>query len=165
MSSGGLKNVNILLFKYLSTRNIEYHIFGTFIQQIMLLIIGYLTFYFEITDFNVSSFYRKLKKLLINNSGQDHGELDPDVGDCHHSLRHSDESSCHSLSQDDRCLALHCHQHDGLPPHVPHLPRVHYQEGDQQQHQHPGHLLHEEELQVGRHVRHTNKVDKAINIL
>ena len=30
----------------------------------MLLIIGYLTFYFEITDFNVSSFYRELKKLF-----------------------------------------------------------------------------------------------------
>lgn len=48
-------------------RNIEYHIFGTFIQQIMLLIIGYLTFYFEINDFNVSSGFNPLTlvKYLI----------------------------------------------------------------------------------------------------
>ena len=41
-----------LLYVSLS-RNIEYHLFGTFIQQIMLLVIGYLTFYFEVHDFTV----------------------------------------------------------------------------------------------------------------
>ena len=35
------------------SRNIEYHLFGTFIQQIMLLVIGYLTFFFEVHDFTV----------------------------------------------------------------------------------------------------------------
>ena len=35
-------------------RNIQYHLFGTFLQQIMLLAIGYLTFYFEVSDFTVS---------------------------------------------------------------------------------------------------------------
>ena len=35
-------------------RNIQYHIFGTFVQQLMLLLIGYLTFYFEVSDFTVS---------------------------------------------------------------------------------------------------------------
>lgn len=35
-------------------RNIEYHIFGTFLQQTALLAVGYLTFYFELTDFTVS---------------------------------------------------------------------------------------------------------------
>ena len=35
-------------------RNIQFHLFGTFLQQIMLLAIGYLTFYFEVSDFTVS---------------------------------------------------------------------------------------------------------------
>ena len=35
-------------------RNIEYHVYGVFLQQLILLIVGFLTFFFEVTNFSVS---------------------------------------------------------------------------------------------------------------
>ena len=34
-------------------RNIEYHIFGVFLQQTVLISVGFLTFLFEVTNFTV----------------------------------------------------------------------------------------------------------------
>ena len=44
----------IKIYRTETVRNIEYHLFGTFLQQTALLLVGYLTFYFEISDFTVS---------------------------------------------------------------------------------------------------------------
>ena len=35
-------------------RNIEYHVYGVFLQQLILLVVGFLTFFFEVTNFSVS---------------------------------------------------------------------------------------------------------------
>ena len=43
-------------------RNIEYHVYGVFLQQLILLIVGFLTFFFEVTNFSVSK--KNHKKLL-----------------------------------------------------------------------------------------------------
>ena len=43
-------------------RNIEYHVYGVFLQQLILLIVGFLTFFFEVTNFSVSKRRRKITK-------------------------------------------------------------------------------------------------------
>ena len=55
---------------------------------------------------------------------------------------------------DDRHLAVRGDQHDGVQPHLPHLPGVHHQAGGEQQRQHQGHLL----LQVSEQVQNTQQL-------
>jgi len=38
--------------KIVFRRNIEYHVYGVFLQQLILLIVGFLTFFFEVTNFS-----------------------------------------------------------------------------------------------------------------
>ena len=79
--------------------------------------------------------------------GPDHGEPDADAGDRHHRGQHPVHTPRHPLPQDDRHLALCGHEHDGLPPRLPHVPGVHHQEGRQK-----GYFLHkvQEKLKFGR---------------
>ena len=36
-------------------RNIEFHLFGVFLQQMILILVGFLTYFFEVTNFSVST--------------------------------------------------------------------------------------------------------------
>ena len=119
------------LTRYLIFRNIEYHIFGTFVQQIMLLLIGYLTFYFELADFAVRKFRKKNFSTNVW-PGPYHGEFDLNVSHCDYCRQHPVNPAGHPIPQDDWHLALCCHQHDGLPPHLAHLYRIHPEEGQLQ---------------------------------
>jgi len=38
--------------KIVFRRNIEYHVYGVFLQQLILLVVGFLTFFFEVTNFS-----------------------------------------------------------------------------------------------------------------
>ena len=96
-----------LTFTCLKCRNIEYHIFGTFVQQIMLLLIGFLTFFFELGDFAVrysNNMFQYLSTFIYiqsNCSGPYNGEFDSDVGDCNHSCQYPVHSACHPIPQND----------------------------------------------------------------
>ena len=45
------------LIKRHHCRKIEYHIFGVFLQQTVLIAVGFLTFLFEVTNFTVRWVY------------------------------------------------------------------------------------------------------------
>ena len=80
----------------------------------MLLAIGYLTFYFEVSDFTVSHWLQIWCHPRPDFSpGPDHGEPDSAAGDRHHRGQHPDHTPRHPLPQADRHLALRVHEHDG----------------------------------------------------
>lgn len=46
-------NTQTVKTQFLYLRRIEYHIFGVFIQQKVLISVGFLTYFFEVTNFTV----------------------------------------------------------------------------------------------------------------
>ena len=45
-------------------RNVEFHLFGVFLQQAILILVGFLTYFFEVTNFSVSI---KLGYFILRN--------------------------------------------------------------------------------------------------
>ena len=94
MSSEGLTFWLVWIQKHV-LRNIEYHVYGVFLQQLILLIVGFLTFFFEVTNFSVSQDQTLRSNIKINLfnpclgvTGPDHGEPHLDAGHRHHLRQH-----------------------------------------------------------------------------